>query len=285
MLWTRLKFIWHYATHLQTDSNPPLELIFKFVDTLDKKDTKQHIKNFNKLEISKKIYSEKLPVRLQVKKNNYPKGSFGAEFKKWSSSDDHIVDLFTLSLVPYRATRKKNTNFNKFAEATMLEHDLIHFFNDYDTSPIGEVAVLSFNLAQEWRRSYATILYASFFMSIRNTFLPSKYPKDTPFWVKLRYSPIEIFCRIVFESWRRGKKSKWFLAVDWESKLNKPYKEVLEELNLANKPKYWKKIQPIWARALRHYKALSKRKIQEKEDEMNHKVWSDKWSAIFRKMP
>ena len=44
MFWIRLKFIWNYATHLQTDANPPLELIFKFVDTLDKKDTKQHIK-------------------------------------------------------------------------------------------------------------------------------------------------------------------------------------------------------------------------------------------------
>ena len=107
MFWIRLKFIWNYATHLQTDANPPLELIFKFVDTLDKKDTKQHIKSFNNLEVSKKVYSSQLPIRLLVKEHEYVKGSFGAEFKKWLGDDEHIVDLFTLSLVPFRATRKK----------------------------------------------------------------------------------------------------------------------------------------------------------------------------------
>ena len=257
--WTQLKFVWEYATHLQTDNNPPLELIFKFVDTLDKKDTKQHIKNFSKLAVSEKVYKQKLPVRLQVKENDYPVDSFGAKFKEWSSDEGHIVDLFQLSLVPYRATRRKNTKFNNYAEATMLQHDLIHFFNDYDTSPIGEVAVLSFNLAQEWRRSYATILFASFLMSIRNTFIPSKYPKDTPFLTKLKYSPIEVFLRVVFESWLRGKKSKWFLSIDWESKLMKPYDEVAAELNLSTKPTYWKKIQPIWRKALIQYKRYAKK--------------------------
>ena len=28
--WLKLKFILEYSTHLQTDNNPPLELIFKF---------------------------------------------------------------------------------------------------------------------------------------------------------------------------------------------------------------------------------------------------------------
>ena len=73
MFWIRLEFIWNYATHLQTDANPPLELIFKFVDTLDKKDTKQHIKMFNSLDVSKKIYNAKLPVRLLVKENECTK--------------------------------------------------------------------------------------------------------------------------------------------------------------------------------------------------------------------
>lgn len=249
----RCKFIWEYATHLQTDNNPPLELIFKFVDTLDKKDTKEHIKKFNKTYVSSKVYDAELPIRLKVKEENYPVGSFGYEFKKWSSSDDHIVDLFQLSLVPYRATRKKNTNFNKFAEATMLQHDLIHFLNGYDTSPIGEVCVLSFNLAKEWRKSYATILFASFLMSIRNTFLPSKYIKNTPLLTKLKYSPIWVYLRLVIESYRRGKKSRWFLSVDWDWYLHQPLETVLETLNLNHKPTYWEKVNPYWSLIHKHY--------------------------------
>ena len=262
MFWIRLKFIWNYVTHLQTDANPPLELIFKFVDTLDKKDTKQHIKIFNSLDVSKKIYNAKLPVRLLVKENEYKEGTFGAEFKKWIGDDAHIVDLFTLSLVPYRATRKKNTKFNKFAEATMLQHDLIHFFNGYDTSPMGEVCVLSFNLAKEWRKSYSTILYATLLMSMRNTLLPSKYPKGVKFYEIIKYSPIYVYIRCVLESYFRGKQSQWFLSVDWESYLDMPLKKVKEELNLKHKPKYWLTIQPIWKRLLIHYKKILKRKTK-----------------------
>ena len=55
--WLRAKFIWEYATHLQTDNNPPLELIFKFVDTLDKKDTLSHMRRFGKTDTSKVVYS------------------------------------------------------------------------------------------------------------------------------------------------------------------------------------------------------------------------------------
>tara|TARA_X000000368_G_scaffold44943_2_gene32289 strand:+ start:1986 stop:2813 length:828 start_codon:yes stop_codon:yes gene_type:complete len=251
------KFVWEYATHLQTDSNPPLELIFKFVDTLDKKSTRQHIRNFDKLAISKDIYKHKLPLRLRIKEEQFKKGTFGYEFKKWLG-DDYVVDLFQISLVPYRATANRNTKFNKFAEHTMLQHDLIHFFNNYDTSPIGEVCVLSFNLAHEWRKSYATILVASLFMSIRNTFMPSKYPKNTPLLQKLRYSPIWVYVRLVIEGWTRGKKSKWFLTIDWHKYLDTPMEKVKQDLNLETKAKYWERVQPIWARALRHYKILEK---------------------------
>jgi len=262
MFWLRLKFIWNYVTHLQTDANPPLELIFKFVDTLDKKDTKQHIKKFNNLAVSKKIYKSKLPIRLLVKENEYIRGSFGAEFKKWIGNDEYIVDLFTASLAPYRANRKKNTKFNKFAEATMLQHDLIHFFNGYDTSVMGEASVLSFNLAKEWRKSYSTLLYAFFFICLKNTLLPSKYPKGVKFYEVIKYAPIYLYVRCVLESYLRGKQSQWFLAVDWESYLDMPLDKVKQKLNLQNKPKYWITIQPIWKRLLLHYKKILKKKMK-----------------------
>ncbi len=244
-LFIRLKFVWQYAKHLDLYDIPSLELIFKFVNTLDKKDRKKHLKKFNKTYVSSKVYDAELPIRLKVKEENYPVGSFGYEFKKWSSSDDHIIDLFQLSLVPYRDTRKKNTKFNKFAEATMLQHDLIHFLNGYDISPMGEVCVLSFNLAKEWRKSYSTILFSSFLMSIRNTFLPSKYIKNKSLLIKLKYLPICVFLKLVIESYRRGKKSRWFLSVDWDWYLHQPLETVLENLNLQNKPVYWEKVNPF----------------------------------------
>jgi len=249
----RCKFVWEYATHLQTDADPPIELIFKFVNTLDKKDTKLHIKNFDKLSVAKKIYNEEISFLTKVSNQEFEKETFGYEFKKWYGNDNKMIDLFSISLNPFRQGRNKNTKFNKFAEATMLQHDLIHFFNGYDTSPVGEVCVLSFNLAQEWRKSYATILFASFLMSIRNTFLPSKYIKNTPLLTKLKYSPIWVYLRLVIESYRRGKKSRWFLAVDWDWYLHQPLETVLETLNLNHKPTYWEKVKPYWSLIHKHY--------------------------------
>ena len=39
----------------------------------------------------------------------------------------------------------------------------------------------------------------------------------------------------------------------------KPYDEVAAELNLSTKPTYWKKIQPIWRKALIQYKRYAKK--------------------------
>ena len=256
--WLRAKFIWEYATHLQTDNNPPLELIFKFVDTLDKKDTLSHMRRFGKTDTSKVVYSENRSARYTILEEDFPPDSFGDEFKRWLNQDGYIVDLFKISLVPGRRDRK-DTRFSRYAEHTMLQHDLIHFFNGYDTSPIGEVAVLSFNLAREWRKSYATILYASLLMSIRNTFMPSKYPKGTPIIIMLKYSPIAVFCNMVIEGWRRGKRAPWFMDVDWNKYLNVDLQQVRKELQLEEPAPYWQKVQPIWKRVLRHYKKYARK--------------------------
>ena len=39
----------------------------------------------------------------------------------------------------------------------------------------------------------------------------------------------------------------------------KPYDEVLSELNLSTKPKYWKEVQPIWRKALIQYKKYARK--------------------------
>ena len=265
----RAKFVWEYATHLQTDADPPIELIFKFVNTLDKKDTKVHIKNFDKLPVAKKIYDEEVSFLTKVSNQEFQKGTFGHEFKKWYGNDNKMIDLFSISLNPFRQGRNKNTKFNKYAEATMLEHDLIHFVNGYNTSPVGEICVLSFNLAKEWRKSYATILFASFLMAIRNTFKPSKYPKGISLKNKIMLAPAYVFIRLVIEGYLRGKRSKWFLAVDWDSYLDLPMDKLKKDLKLFDKPKYWNKILPYVLIMNRHYNQYARKKENKRKRQNN----------------
>jgi ubiquinone biosynthesis protein Coq4 len=238
-LWLRLKFSWGYINHVDTDTQPPIDLIFKFVDTFDKPKTREHIRAFSALPIAQKLYQDELPLRLLTQKNTYPKGTFGYEVKNFMETDDNIIDLIQASLIPYRASEKRNSKFNKYAEAEMWQHDMIHLMNGYDVSALGEVSVLAFTLAHRWRESYSTILFASFFISLRNTFMPSKYPKGNGFIKSILYPPIWVYLRCITEAYLRGRKTKWFLSIDWESYLYMPFEEVKKKLNVSNPPKFW----------------------------------------------
>ena len=264
--WQQLKFVWEYATHFQTDNAPPLDIIFKFVNELDKKETKTIYSIFCKTEAAQKLFASETDVLDKVKTGNFEPGTFGAEFQSWLQNNN-MVDLFKFGYEGHG-----NSNVGKFFKSTVMEHDLIHFFMGYDTTPFGEVGVLSFGLAREWRESFATILYASFFMTLRNTFIRSKYPPDTKFWALVAYNPFLVFCRTVWEGWRLGKRGPWFMTVDWDKYLNVDLQEVKKELKLDKPPKYWNKIQPVWRKVLIQYKKYAKQKIKKSASIKRSKV-------------
>ena len=91
--WLQLKFIWEYATHLQTDNNPPLDLIFKFINELDKKEVKTIYHRFSKTETSQKVFDSEVCVLDKIKTGKFEPGTFGAEFQTWMRNND-MVDLF-----------------------------------------------------------------------------------------------------------------------------------------------------------------------------------------------
>jgi|TARA_R100001143_G_C3355437_1_gene132019 ubiquinone biosynthesis protein Coq4 len=248
--WLQLKFIWEYAGYLHLYDIPPLEIIYKFINVLDKKDIRSIYYKFSKTKTSQKVFETDIATLDKIKTGPFKEGTFGAEFKTFMNKEG-AVDLFNFGKWGDKTEGK--TNIKKFFKHSVLQHDLIHFFNDYDMSPMGEVGVLSFNLAKEWRESYATILYASFLMSIRNTFLPSKYPRDLPWYIAIKYSALVVFCRVVVEGWRRGKRAPWFMDVDWNKYLDVDLQQVKKELQLKEAPKYWLEVQPIWNRVMNNY--------------------------------
>ena len=103
-----------------------------------------------------------------------------------------------------------------------MNHDIIHFMNGYNTTPLGEVAVLSFTLAQEKRPSYVLFVLAGWLIALKHGLKNTiAYPK------------------ICFEAYKRGKNSKWFMIIDWQKHLNKTTSEVKKLLNLNKPPEFW----------------------------------------------
>lgn len=247
--WLQLKFICEYAKHLHLYDVPPLELIFKFINELDKKDVKKIFSKFNKTQTATKVFKANTAVLDKLKTDTFVPGTLGFEFQSWLKNSEGAVDLFKFG---YEG--KDTTKVGKFFKQAVMQHDLIHFLNGYDTNPMSEVGVLSFNLAKEWRESYATILYSSFLMSIRNTFMPSKYPSNMPWYKAIKYSAAFVFCRVVIEGWRRGKRAPWFMDVDWDKYLNVNLQQVKKDLKLEQPLKYWPHVQPIWETLLYKHK-------------------------------
>jgi len=249
---TQLKLIWHYYKIFQTDIYAPLPVIFEFVNKLDKDKMKTIYRRFQKTKTGQKALKKKEHFLDLVDKGKFEPGTFGSEFQAWRKKDK-LVDVFSIYYPP-----KKITPLSQFLRYSVMYHDMIHFLNEYDTSPYGEIGVLSFHLAQEWRDSYASILYSVTIMSFVNTFIPAKYP-PRPLWKNVIFNPLVVFIITVIEGYRRGKRAPWLMAVDFESYLNVDLQQLKKDLYLEKPPSFWKKMAPTWAIVKDKYLNYAKR--------------------------
>ena len=249
-----IKFIKQSYKYYKNDSDTAVDLdqIFGFVQALDKKRNVALLKKFNNSVVAKKVYADISDID-KLKKHRFKKNTFGYDFKKYISSMKH--DLFKESMKTITAKSKKE---EKFYQRAMYQHDLIHFLNDYDTSPVGEVMVLSFNLAKEWRWSYFAILFSSFFMALRNSFDPKKTFSGS-LYQKIKFSPLLSFCKLVKEGYKHGKQSDWLMTIDYDDLYHLPTTEVKERLGITPS-KYWLFILPFWSVMHEQYKNVKKNK-------------------------
>lgn len=246
-----IKFIKHGYKYYKSnsDTSADIDQIFGFVQALDKKRNIKLVNKFNNSEIAKKVYTDISDID-KLKKRRFKKDTFGSDFKKFIGSMKH--DLFKESIKTIKVRSKKE---ERFYQRAMYQHDLIHFLNDYDTSPVGEVMVLSFNLAKEWRWSYFAILFSSFFMALRNSF-DSKKTFNGSLYQKIKFSPLISFCKLVKEGYQHGKQSDWLMTVDYDELYNLPTSEVKKLLNITPS-KYWLFILPFWKVMHEQYKKVS----------------------------
>ena len=238
--------------------NVPLDLIYEFINTLDREDTLDRLRRFRTWEPSKKLLDGPSYQQMTVDREFEP-GTFGDKFKRWSEATQNgAVDLFKVSLEVAPRGRKHSKLFEAFQRHSMMQHDLIHFFNGYDTTTLGEVSVLSFHLGHEWKQSWVFFIFAGLWSTFMFSILPSKKPKDVSWFQWLIHLPIVDYCRWVREAYKRGKNSKDFMFIEWDKYFDKPFDEVLDDLNLNYEPKYWKSTRTIrfaWA-----YEARKKRR-------------------------
>ena len=143
-----------------------------------------------------------------------PEGSLGHAFVDYLDSNNLDANLLRESaFIPAHKARGNNEGY--LAERGFQLHDLFHVLTGYDTSPLGEVKVVSFTVAQ------APAPYPAMIIASRPLQMVLYQPELLPFVMDA-----------ITEGWARGRKAKPLLPVAWEDHWDAPLAELQTEYGL-----------------------------------------------------
>jgi ubiquinone biosynthesis protein Coq4 len=144
-----------------------------------------------------------------------PEGSLGKSFEQYLTSNGLDANLLRESaFIPAHKARGDDVGY--LAERGFQLHDMFHVLTGYDTTPLGEVRVVSFTVAQT----------------------PAPYPAmiiaSRPLQMVL-YRPqlLPAVMDAITDGWALGRRAKPLLDVHWEEHWERPLEEIRREYDLA----------------------------------------------------
>ena len=141
-------------------------------------------------------------------------GSLGHAFVEYLDSNNLDTNLLRESaFIPAHKARGNDEGY--LAERGFQLHDLFHVLTGYDTSPLGEVKVVSFTVAQ------APAPYPAMIIASRPLQMVLYQPELLPFVMDA-----------ITEGWARGRKAKPLLPIAWEDHWDAPLAELQTEYGL-----------------------------------------------------
>ena len=141
-------------------------------------------------------------------------GSLGHAFVEYLDSNNLDTNLLRESaFIPAHKARGNDEGY--LAERGFQLHDLFHVLTGYDTSPLGEVKVVSFTVAQ------APAPYPAMIIASRPLQMVLYQPELLPFVMDA-----------ITEGWARGRKAKPMLPIAWEDHWDAPLAELQAEYGL-----------------------------------------------------
>ena len=214
-----------------------IDLVLEIMYHFDSKSNKKLLKKFEKLDYAKTFFKQE-PLRDVVLKGKFSKGTLGAFLKDFWSQPNYSKDLVGDGL---KAAKKRDKKYSvtekekKFWSGIFMEHDLIHFFFDIDTSTVGELSNLGFTCAKSFRKSFFLIMLVT---AIDTLF---RYIRDPIGLLILRWKVRKVHSinfnhlalwKIMWKAYRNGKKCPWLLSINWHDRLHEPLHIAKEELGL-----------------------------------------------------
>lgn len=178
------------------------------------------LKGFDRLALANPAASEMLSDRFLSPTpdveflSSLQEGSLGKEFERYLTENKLDANLLRESAF-IDAHEKRGEEVGYLAKRGFQLHDLFHVLTGYDTTPLGEVRVVSFTVAQT----------------------PAPYPAmilaSRPLQMVL-YRPelLPALMDAMTEGWALGRRAKSLLDVHWEEYWERPLVELRQEYDL-----------------------------------------------------
>jgi ubiquinone biosynthesis protein COQ4 len=148
-----------------------------------------------------------------------PQGSLGralGDFFAGEQIDSAGLAAASRDAYGERAPAETSDDLLWLMERLRDQHDLMHVLTGYGRDLRGEAAVLAFTSMQSRNPGVAFIpLYALWRAGVRSE-----------------------LGRLVRQGFRRGRRARWLLDVDWEAELETPLDTLRERLRLGEPPRY-----------------------------------------------
>ena len=143
-----------------------------------------------------------------------PEGALGRAFETYLTENGLDPKLLRESAF-IEAHKKRGDDVGYLAERGFQLHDMFHVLTGYDTSPLGEVRVVSFTVAQT-PAPYPALIIAS-------------RPLQAALYKPQLLPPI---MDAIAEGWTLGRRAKLLMAVHWEDFWQRSLAEIREEYDL-----------------------------------------------------
>jgi ubiquinone biosynthesis protein Coq4 len=178
------------------------------------------LEGFDRVALANPVASEMLKQRYLSPTSDVahlatlPDGTLGKEFERYLRENGLDANLLRESaFIPAHRARGEDVGY--LAERGFQLHDMFHVLTGYDTTPLGEVRVVSFTVAQT----------------------PAPYPAmiiaSRPLQMVL-YKPelLPPVMDAITEGWALGRRAKPLMGVRWEEHWEQPLAELRAEFDL-----------------------------------------------------
>jgi ubiquinone biosynthesis protein COQ4 len=193
--------------------------VIDLLDALSGGSYQRDFERFAASETGREVLADKRDLLDTLRDRAYleslPEGSFGRAYADFTTREQISADGLVEASggAAYDAAQIGEDEARFMARYRDL-HDLEHVVTGYGRDIRGEVALLTFDLAQSWSLGLAVIVGVSLLEGDGEQ------------------------RRLIREAWGRGKNATWSPGVDWEALLPLPLEEVRKQLSVGEPPVY-----------------------------------------------